>query len=506
MSSYYITTPIYYVNDIPHIGHAYTTVASDVIARFMRLDTREVFFLTGTDEHGQKVAKSAQKNGMSPQSFVDKMCKPFQELCTELNIANTDFIRTTDQRHKKCAQYFWNILKENGHIYKGKYKGWYSVRDEAFYSEDEIKDGLAPTGAPVEWMEEESYFFNLSQWQDKLLQFYDDNPGFIKPDYRKKEIVNFVKSGLRDLSISRTTMKWGVPVPGDSDHVMYVWLDALTNYISALGYPEKTEIFNQFWPAQLHIVGKDILRFHAVYWPAFLMAAGIDLPKRVFAHGWWTNEGQKISKSVGNVIDPFEISSNYGVDYFRYYMIREVIFGNDGNFSEENFVSRINSELVNKIGNLTQRTLVFIYNNLNGKIPHIYDKEYVNKNNLIYDAHAFLSYARDYIENQNTSEYIEGIISLASNANVFIDTEAPWNLKKENTKKMADVLYIITEVIKCIAIYLQPIIPEKSSEILDQLKIEPSKRIFRCIKDMIKEGTEIQKPRPLFNKLTYVKK
>ena len=338
---YYVTTPIYYVNDKPHIGHAYTSIACDVLARFLRIDGAEVKFLSGTDEHGQKVEKSAAEKNVSPQELADENSEHFRELLKHLNISNDDFIRTTEERHKQGAQAFWKEIQKNGHIYLDKYSGWYSVRDEAYYQESELIDGKAPTGADVEWVEEPSYFFKLSAFEDKLLDLYEANPAFIAPESRRNEVISFVKSGLKDLSISRTTFKWGVPVPGDEDHVMYVWLDALTNYITALGYPFKTD----FWPANLHMVGKDILRFHAVYWPAFLMAAGVELPQRIFAHGWWTNEGQKISKSLGNVIDPFEIANEFGVDQIRYFLMREIPFGKDGDFSREKLITRINSDL-----------------------------------------------------------------------------------------------------------------------------------------------------------------
>lgn len=501
MKPYYITTPIYYVNDVPHIGHAYTTVISDIIARFMRLDSREVYFLTGTDEHGQKVEKSAHKNGMRPQDFTDKMSIPFKELLQTLNISNDDFIRTTEERHKIGAQHFWKILKEKNHIYKGKYSGWYSVRDEAFYSENEVQDGIAPSGAPVEWMEEESYFFDLSKWGDKLLEFYDENPEFILPKSRRNEVISFVKSGLEDLSISRTSMTWGIPVPGDEKHVMYVWLDALTNYITALGYPNNTNLMDTFWPANNHIIGKDILRFHAVYWPAFLMASDLPLPKRVFAHGWWTNEGQKISKSIGNVIDPNEVINEFGIDYFRYYMAREVILGNDGNYSKETFISRINSELANKIGNLSQRTLSFIYKNLDGIIPVVSNKEFVYENQIILKAHNLLDIFRENIEDQNLNSFISKIIDLAEDANNFIDKEAPWALKKTDEARMKDVLYILVEVIKVIGIFLQPLTPNLAEKFLDQLKLNEEERKFASANKFIEQNKQIDEPKPIFKRL-----
>jgi len=372
---YYVTSPIYYVNDAPHIGHAYTTVACDVMARFMRLDGYDVRLLTGTDEHGQKVEKSSQRAGMEPRPFVDKMSENFRALARRMNISNDDFIRTTEERHVRACQALWRALRERDQIYLGTYAGWYAVRDEAYYGEGEVRDGpdgkkLAPTGAEVEWVEEPSYFFRLSQWQDPLLHYYDENPRFIAPDSRRNEVVSFVRSGLRDLSVSRTSFTWGVPVPDAPGHVMYVWLDALTNYITAAGYPEREgSLFTAYWPADLHMVGKDIVRFHAVYWPAFLMAAGLAPPKRVFAHGWWTNEGQKISKSLGNVIDPFHLIERYGLDAVRYFMLREVPFGADGDFSHRAMVERINGDLANDFGNLVQRVLSMINRSCNGCVP-----------------------------------------------------------------------------------------------------------------------------------------
>src|SRR5260221_4172351 len=367
---YYITTPIYYVNDALHIGHAYTTIACDALARFMRLDGRRVKFLTGTDEHGQKVAKSARDAGIEPQEFCDRVSQNFGDMTQVMNISNDDFIRTTEPRQVRGVQALWQVLQRRVEIYLGRFAGWYAVRDEAFYDEGELVGGRAPSGAEVEWVEEENYFFRLSAWQDRLLKFYDENPGFIAPRARRNEVVSFVKSGLRDLSISRTSFSWGIPVPGDPRHVMYVWLDALANSITALGYPEtKSGDFSTFWPADLHMVGKDIIRFHCVYWPAFLMGAGLAPPKRVFAHGWWTVEGQKMSKSLGNFIAPQQLVDQYGLDAVRYFMLRELPFGSDGDFSHRAVVSRINGDLATGLGKLAQRVLAMVSRNCGAQVP-----------------------------------------------------------------------------------------------------------------------------------------
>lgn len=505
MDKYYITTPIYYVNDVPHIGSAYTTLACDIIARFMRLDGKKVKFLTGTDEHGQKVEKSAEKSGMQPKEFVDQVSQRFRDLCDVMNFSNDDFIRTTEPRHIKAAQFFWNKLVENGAIYLGSYDGWYSVRDEAFYSESELtEDKLAPTGAPVEWVSEPSYFFALSKWQEPLLKFYEENPNFILPESRRNEVISFVKSGLHDLSISRTTFKWGIPVPGDENHIMYVWLDALTNYISALGYPENTEDYKTFWPADVHVVGKDITRFHAVYWPAFLMAAGITPPKTIMAHGWWTNDGQKISKSLGNTIDPVALVKDFGLDQVRYFLMREMIFGNDGNFSHEQFIGRINTDLANKIGNLVQRTLAFVYKEC-GTIPNVGD-EFIdiayNEEILLY-ASDIVSTMRNALTTFDISSSLDTIIKLVEMANIYIDKAAPWTLKKTDVTKMKEVCYILLEAIRYIGITLQPFVPDSASRILDQLCIPANERSFEYLskKHAIKQGAILVQPTAIFPRI-----
>ena len=497
---YYLTTPIYYVNDVPHIGHAYTTLACDVLARFKRLDGFDVLFLTGTDEHGQKVEKAAEAVDMEPQAFTDKVSQNFRDLLPFMNISNDDFIRTTETRHKAAAQAIWHRLMKNGHIYLDKYSGWYSVRDEAYFSEGELVDGKAPTGAPVEWVEEPSYFFDLSQWETKLLQFYKDNPDFIAPVSRRNEVVSFVSSGLRDLSISRTSFNWGIAVPDDEKHIMYVWLDALTNYITATGFPdEEQNLYRKFWPASLHMVGKDILRFHAVYWPAFLLAADLEPPKRVFAHGWWTNEGQKISKSLGNVIDPVQLIETYGLDQVRYFLMREVPFGNDGDFSKSGMVNRINSDLANDLGNLCQRVLSFVYKNCNATVPKNMGFT-PDDSKLITHAYEILPKLREDYNSQLFNVALERVWGLVAASNKYIDEQAPWKLRKTDPDRMHTVLYTLLETIRCIGILLQPIMPGSSEKILNQLAVDTSKRSFAALNsnDCLEAGTSLQKPNPIF--------
>ncbi len=506
---FYITTPIYYVNDRPHIGHAYTSVACDVLARFMRLDGRDVKFLTGTDEHGQKVEKSARAAGVSPKAFVDEVSVHFRELTKVMNISNDDFIRTTDARHIKSAQALWKKMQENGHIYLGSYAGWYAVRDEAFYAESELVDGKAPTGAEVEWVEEPSYFFRLSAFGDRLLQFFEENPTFIMPASRRNEVISFVKGGLKDLSISRTTFEWGIPVPGDEKHIMYVWLDALANYLSALGYPEENAVqYKTYWPADMHMVGKDILRFHTVYWPAFLMAADIPVTKRVFAHGWWTIEGEKMSKSLGNVVAPQDLVTQYGLDQTRWFLLREVPFGNDGNFSRERMASVINSELANTIGNLVQRTVAMVHKNCGGIVP---DAHGVNKDVLdlsfldkvqVTDAATPEKVATLYYDCR-FNEVLGDVLAIANEANQYIDTKAPWKQKKEDPKLMEATLYHLLEGIRCIAIMLQPVMPETASKMLVLLGYEGTPAMFSALKPehALKPGTVLQQPQPLFPRI-----
>ena len=504
---FYITTPIYYVNGAPHVGSAYTTIACDAMARFKRLDGYDVRFLTGTDEHGQKVAQAAEKAGKSPQDFVNEVSGVFRDMCDTLDITNDYFIRTTDEDHKVGARKMWDEMLAKGDIYLDKYAGWYSVRDEAFYQESELEtreDGskFAPvSGADVEWVEEESYFFKLSAYQEKLLKFYEANPDFVQPKGRYNEVKRFVESGLRDLSISRATFNWGVPVPGDERHVMYVWVDALTNYITYLGYPDRdAEDFKKFWPADCHVVGKDILRFHAVYWPAFLMSADIECPKRIYAHGWWTVEGEKMSKSLGNVIAPADLVNDYGLDQSRYFLLREVPFGNDGDFSKSALIQRMNSDLANSFGNLVQRTLSMIFKNCDGQIP--VPGDFTAEDNAMLDMAGtkMLKDTRVHMDNMAFNRALENIWRVIGEANAYVDTQAPWALKKTDFERMKTVLYVLAEVIRNLALITQPFVPEAAKRILDQLKIDKSQRSLDYMGAEHREmdGTPIDKPQGVF--------
>jgi methionyl-tRNA synthetase len=505
---FYITTPIYYVNDVPHIGHAYTSLACDVLARFHRLDGVEVRLLTGTDEHGQKVEKSAAAAGMEPKAFCDKVSQRFRDLGKAMNYSNDDFIRTTEPRHLKACQALWERLEQKGWIYEGAYEGWYSVRDEAFYLDSELtKDAkgvrLAPTGAPVERVKEPSFFFKLSEMQKPLLEFYKKNPGFVLPETRFNEVRSFVAGGLKDLSISRTSFSWGIPVPGHPKHVMYVWIDALINYMSALGYPdENAALYQKFWPADVHMVGKDILRFHAVFWPAFLLAAELPPPRRVFAHGWWTNEGEKISKSLGNVIDPFDLIKEFGLDPVRYFLMREVPFGNDGDFSRKAFIHRNNGDLANDLGNLAQRTLTLIARNCEGKVPAADDLKDNDRARLkqIEDG---LAAARKHLEAEAIHLYLEDAWALVSAANGYIAAEQPWALKASDPKRMAAVLYTTGEALRRLALLALPVMPDSMDKLLDLLAVPADQRTFAFIgeKGALKEGVKLPEPKALFPRI-----
>jgi methionyl-tRNA synthetase len=498
---YYITTPIYYVNAKPHIGTAYTSIAADTLARFMRLDGREVKFLTGTDEHGQKVEQSAMALGMTPQKFVDEISEEFRKLGALFDFTNDVFMRTTGAQHKKSAQALWMRLVERDQIYKSSYAGWYSVRDEAFYNDDEVKDGKAPNGSEVTWVEEPCYFFKLSEWTDKLLELYETNPDFVAPKSRLNEIKSFVKGGLTDLCISRSTFKWGVPVPNDPDHIMYVWVDALPNYINALGFPDETSAdFQKFWPQAIHIMGKDIIRFHGVYWPALLMAAGLPLPKRLFAHGWWTNEGQKISKSLGNTIDPFEVAEAFGTDQIRYFLLSSVTFGRDADYSQESLITKCNADLANDIGNLVQRVLSFAYKNASAQIP--------KPSALSHEDHALLKAASAlpekvcaHAEVQALHKMCEEIWAVVSLANKYVDHQEPWALRKTDVDRMNTVLYVLAETIRHIAILAQCIIPKAAAQILDQLAVPVGERQLAHLDTPLAFHQPIPQPQGVFPRI-----
>ncbi len=500
--AYYVTTPIYYVNDVPHIGHAYTSIAVDVLARLYRLSGRPVLFATGVDEHGQKIEKAATKAGVTPQQFCDKIAKRFRDLSPALDISEDIFIRTTDDRHKKSAQALWQRLAERDQIYLDSYSGWYSIRDETFFAETELVDGKAPTGAEVEWVEEPSYFFKLSAWQEPLLKHFHDNPDFVGPDSRRNEVMRFIEGGLRDLSISRSSFNWGVPVPNDPAHVMYVWVEALSCYLTSLEFPNmESKSYQTFWPPTAQIVGKDILRHHAVYWPALLLAAELPLPKRIYAHGWLTIQGEKMSKSLGNVIDPYELAETCGVDQLRYFLMREIPFGKDGNYSEESMKNRINADLANDLGNLVQRVLSFVQKHGNGKIPEVGellppDIELLDK------AKAILEQILDHADQQAIHKICETIWSVVSAANKYVDTQAPWSLRKTDTARMNTVLHTLMETIRYIATLVQPIIPRSSALMLDYLGVPATNRDFKSLQDFkLKPGTPLPAPSPIFPKM-----
>ena len=504
---FYITTAISYVNGLPHLGHAYEVISADVMARFKRLDGYDVYFLTGTDEHGQKVEKSAIESGKEPKIYCDEIAKSFQAMTQLLNISNDDFIRTTEKRHIKASQAIWKLLDDAGDIYLGNYSGWYSVRDEAYFEESElVRDSqnpsqkLAPSGAPVEWVEEPSYFFRLSAYTQPLLDYYEANPGFIMPESRRNEVINFVRQGLRDLSVSRTTFKWGVPVPDDPDHIMYVWLDALTNYITGVGFPAAgnkniKDAFEIYWPADLHIIGKDIVRFHAVYWPAFLMSAKIPLPKRVFGHGFLNVEGAKMSKSLGNVLSPESMVSEFGLDQMRYFLLREVPYGQDGSFSREGIIKRINADLANDLGNLAQRSLSLIYKNCGSKIPECGKLTEEDKKLLSLSIN-LLSEMRKTFDMQAFHIALEYMWNVVRAANGYIDHEAPWALKKEDPSRMRTVLYVLAEVLRRISILVQPIVPDAAGKLLDQLGVPQAERNFSELGPELGATPNIELPNP----------
>ena len=505
--NFYITTPIYYPSAKPHMGHAYSSIIADFFARFKRMDGFDVHFLTGTDEHGLKIQRAAEKKGVKTLEFCDELSKTFKDLSKTLNLTNNDFIRTTEDRHKKSVQFLWNELKKNGDIYLSKYSGWYSVSDEAFYNDDEIEDldnkkVAISSKSLVEWVDEESYFFKLSKWEKPLLKFYKDNPDFISPKSRKNEVISFVKSGLKDLSVSRKSFSWGIKVPHDDNHVIYVWLDALTNYMSALNYPQvDDELFKKFWPASIHLIGKDILRFHAIYWPAFLLAAKITPPKKVFGHGWILSNEEKMSKSKGNILDPIEIIDQYGLDPLRYYLIKEVSFGNDGNISQDKLEDCINSDLANNFGNLCQRVISFTIKNCSGKIP---EKINFEKDDLdiLNKYKENLSKIRLEIDNQNINFYIDYIINSLFEANKYFNDQEPWK-KKDNPLRLNTIVYSTLEIVRKVSFLLYPIIPQSSLKALKIFNLTEKDIDFTSIGDntFLKQGNSINKINILFNKI-----
>ena len=501
---FYLTTPIFYPNGKPHIGHAYNVIATDTLARFQRLDGKDVFFLTGTDEHGLKMQQNAEAEGITAKQLADRNSAIFREMDVLLGASNDQYIRTTEPRHYRASQAIWEAMAANGDIYLDSYAGWYSVRQEAYFDESETvvgDDGVRrePLGSPVEWNEEQTYFFRLSKYQDKLLAHYEANPDFILPPERRNEIISFVKGGLRDLSISRSTFKWGVPVPGDDKHVMYVWVDALTNYITGAGYPDTKDPMWKFWPADIHVIGKDIIRFHAVYWPAFLMSAGIELPKRVFAHGFLFNKGEKMSKSVGNVVDPFALVEHYGLDQVRYYFMREVPFGQDGSYSHEAIVARTNADLANGIGNLAQRSLSMIAKNCDAKVPA--KGALTDADRTILDqAKDALNQARTAMSEQKIHVALAAIFSVVAEADRYFAGEAPWALKKSDPVRMETVLWTTAEVVRRLAIQMQAVMPGSSSKLLDLLVIPQDERAFAHVDDAyaLKPGTPLPAPQGVF--------
>jgi len=489
---FYITTAISYPNGPPHIGHAYEAIAADVIARFQRSQGRDVRFQTGTDEHGLKMAQAARAEGVEPREFADKMSRLFQEMCDRLNVSYDRFIRTSQPDHYRASQAIWRAMEERGDLYLDRYEGWYSVRDEAYYEPDELTsadDGgkLSPQGTPVEWTVEESWFFRLSKYQQPLLDLYVANPEFIQPDSRRNEVLRFVEGGLKDLSISRTSFDWGVPVPGSDNHVMYVWLDALTNYLTGLGYPDETELWQRYWPANVHLIGKDVVRFHAVYWPAFLMSADIALPKQVYGHGFLLSRGEKMSKSVGNVVDPMVLAERFGVDALRYFLLREVPFGQDGSYSAEAIVARANAELGNSFGNLAQRSLSMIFKNLDGILPAPGDAG-ADRELLAVVEEATRREVPDAFERLAFSQGIEAWLHAVFACNQYVDTQAPWALKKTDPARMAAVLGTIVAAVRELARTIAPVIPQSADRLL-------------ALIDAGAGGAPISQPMPLFPRL-----
>ena len=505
--NFYITTPIYYPSGKPHMGHAYSSILADIFARFKRLEGYNVHYLTGTDEHGLKIEREAKKNNKDTKAFCDEISVKFKDLTRILNLSNDDFIRTTEERHYKSVEEIWNRLIDSKDIYLGKYSGWYSISDEAYYEDDEIieennKKVAKSSGSSVDWVEEDSYFFKLSKWGDKLLELYKTNPKFILPASRRNEVIKFVEKGLKDLSVSRTSFSWGIPVPKNKKHIIYVWLDALTNYLSALNFPDTNDkLYKNFWPADIHLIGKDILRFHAIYWPAFLMASKLPLPKRVYGHGWILSDERKMSKSLGNILDPIDIINKYGIDQLRYYLTKEVSLGNDGNISLENLKKCINNDLANNFGNLCQRVFSFIEKNFKGKIPKKIKDNSIDKSfndEITKDLKSLI----ELMDNQDLNSYIKKVVDFSFNANKYFNDNEPWSLKKSDSERMGDIVSSITKQILNITLLLSPIIPKTCEVILDTLNIKKEDRIIDSIKkDVLNYDVPIKKNEILFKKV-----
>jgi methionyl-tRNA synthetase len=501
---YYITTAIAYPNGDPHIGHAYEYIATDAIARFKRLDGFDVRYLTGTDVHGLKMAETAAAAGIPTAELARRNSDVFQRLQEKLNISFDRFIRTSDADHYAASKEIWRRMNDAGDIYLDSYKGWYSVRDERFFTEAETSVGpdgarvATETGAPVTWTEEQTYFFRLSDYAERLLAHYEAHPEFIEPDVRRNEVVSFVSSGLRDLSISRTTFDWGVPVPDHPDHVMYVWVDALTNYLTGVGFPDtSSELFGRFWPADLHMIGKDIIRFHTVYWPAFLMSAGIELPRKVFAHGFVLNRGEKMSKSVGNIVDPVNLVDTFGLDQVRYFFLREVPFGQDGSYSEEAIISRINADLANELGNLAQRSLSMVAKNLDGIVPE--PAEFTaDDTELLKAADGLMERVREHFDATAMHLALEAIWSVLGAANKYFSAQEPWVLRKTDVERFRTVLYTTLETVRIAALLTQPVMPESTGKLLDLLGQPDDQRTFAAIGARLVPGTALPAPVGVF--------
>ena len=502
--TFYLTSAIPYANGAPHIGHAYERIASDTIARFKRLDGFDVLCLSGMDEHGQKMQQTAAREGLSPQGLADRTAVQFQAMADTLNVRTDDIVRTTEPRHAACAQALWERMAAANDIYLSTYAGWYSVRDEAFFDEAELIEGrdgqrLAPTGTPVEWVEESSYFFRLSRYADRLLELYERQSPFVTPDVYQNEVSSFVRRGLNDLSISRTTFDWGIPVPGDPKHVMYVWVDALANYLTGTGFPDANAPRSAYWPADAHVIGKDISRFHAIYWPAFLMSAGLPVPKQVVVHGFLFNKGEKMSKSVGNVIDPMALAAAYGTDPLRYFLLRDVPFGNDGSYSHDAIVARINADLANDLGNLAQRSLTMIARNCEGLVPTPEPLQPADEA-LLAKADALLAGSRHHMESFALHAWLGDLWHVVAETNRYFAAEEPWTKRKTDPARMATVLYVTAEVLRSVAILAQPVMPAAMEKLLGLLAVPEGARSFAQLgaEHRLIPGTPLPAPQAVF--------